>query len=74
MKRENEGMLQMNQRDTDDHRNSDSQDQSPNNDSGTQDSNTANPSKRQRRNDDEEIRLLIPSKVSGCLIKFFMAC
>ena len=70
MKRENEGNQQINMEELDQeysNQNTDSQDQEINeNDSNNQnqESGPNNPPKRQRRSDDEEIRLLIPSKVS----------
>lgn len=71
MKRENEGsQQQMNEEEYDPHQSTDSQDQESNENSmnnQNQDGGPINPAKRQRRNDDEEIRLLIPSKVGFLL-------
>lgn len=44
--------------------------QETNNSSELTDHRPTNPSKRQRRSDDEEIRLLIPSKVINILVFF----
>ncbi|XP_070507261.1 heterogeneous nuclear ribonucleoprotein K-like isoform X2 [Chironomus tepperi] len=76
MKRENEGnqSQQINMEDLDQeypNQNTDNQDQESNENNSNnqnQDSGPINPPKRQRRSDDEEVRLLIPSKMAGAII------